>query len=307
MYQFNSNTSFILLSLLAVNAWADTCENNPSKAACLTPLPESQNNPSSMQYWAIRFDYDKDGCLPSAGISNTGAINKGTKASGALNGQCAYSDQMSYANTYYRGFCIDYDGVTNKYCGHIYAQYFVKDQTIGGVNDAFGHRHDWEFGISWNMRTDAGSLELTHASYSAHGGIKTKGVEDIYHQKDADGSDHPYLVYHKDGGGTHAMRFAKFKCDDQNNVCTPEAPENPTGQWVTPTLVNWYTMAGAGEATNQYLKGQLDNADYGKANMPINENHFINNLVEGLPNSYPPADIWQRQFYCISNTSTKEC
>jgi hypothetical protein len=196
--------------------------------------------------------------------------------------------------------------VTNKYCAHLYAQYFVKDQTTPGnvVGPAGGHRHDWEFGMSWDMLPDSGPRVLTHATVSAHGKTSTESVDKIYHEKDNQGRDHPYLVYHKHGAGTHAMRFAKPKDCKPANKPNPqpckldEKPENPTGQWVTATLVNWFTMVGNSGMTNSDLTQILTQADFGSANVPMKDNNFIKNIKQSVPDGYPSPDEWQRQFDC---------
>ncbi|WP_277914540.1 MULTISPECIES: NPP1 family protein [Vibrio] len=46
--------------------------------------------------------------------------------------------------------------------------------------------------------------------------------------------DHVKFVYHKDGGGTHAMRFAHGN----------ESAENNYGYWVTPDIASWYQLKG---------------------------------------------------------------
>ncbi|MDY6943234.1 MAG: NPP1 family protein [Pseudomonadota bacterium] len=305
-----STTHFIFLLGLAfavpVGASASTCEEHSNKSACLEPLQESPNNPNSMTHWAIKFDYDTDGCLPSAAIDPKGQLNPGTNNTGALNGECAYEDQITYANTYYRGFCIDADEVVNKYCAHMYAQYFVKDQTTPGnlVGPAGGHRHDWEFGMSWDTLNDKEARVLTHATVSAHGKTTTKSVDDIYHEKDAQRGDHPYLVYHKDGASTHSMRFAKTKDCKSGDKSNPqpcklnEKPENPTKQWVTATLVNWFTMVGNAGVTNTDLTRDLTQADFGSAIVPMKDETFIKNVMQSVPEGYPNPDEWQRQFNC---------
>lgn len=251
--------------------------------ACKPPLPANTQDAAAIR-WQIGFDYDTDGCLPSAGISNNGKATVGLKPTGAVNGQCAYRNQLDYANTYYRGICVQWDkspGTT--YCARMYAQYFLKDQ----ASPSAGHPSDWEFGLVWT--TDEA---LTHASYSAHGKVHTSGKKDLYYNGDT-----VYMVYHKDSVSTHAMRFATP--DD-------ELPENPQCQWVTPNLVTWDLMTGT-NATTAQLQQELNTATYGggSAIVPMKDSEFIGNITQSIPSGYPPAKVWENAFDPASTPAAK--
>lgn len=77
----------------------------------------------------------------------------------------------------------------------MYGYYFEKDQTtqIGG-----GHRHDWEHVVVWTQND-----RIQYVAVSAHGGYTIRPAKDVH----MDRSTHPRVVYHKDGGLTHAFRF----------------------------------------------------------------------------------------------------
>lgn len=252
----------------------DSC-TSPKDVACLPPLP--RNEDPQAQKWAIGFDYLHDGCLPSAGVSFNGRPNPGIGLGGATNGHCAWKNQLEYSNTYYRAKCVVWsppgEPRNRTYCAHMYAQYFVKDQTSGACRSppACGHTNDWEFGMVWT--TDD---TLTHASISVHGDVETKRVEDVFH----DGNT-VYMVYRKKSS-THTMTFA------QRN----EKPVNPTCAWFTPPIVTWDLMHGSERADNSYLKGVLNTHDYGKAIVPFNDKTFVKNIRKGRPKSYPPAELW---------------
>jgi hypothetical protein len=79
------------------------------------------------------------------------------------------------------------------YCGHFYALYFEANFSTFG-----GHRHDWEYAAIW---TKNGAI--THGSVSVHGDLHTKAASDLPFE-----NGHMKVVYHQDGLGTHAMRFA---------------------------------------------------------------------------------------------------
>ncbi|MFD8194683.1 NPP1 family protein [Streptomyces wuyuanensis] len=66
-----------------------------------------------------------------------------------------------------------------------------------------------------------------YVSVSAHGDWLTRHGWDM--RFDPSGT-HPKIVYHKDGPGTHALRFAD-SADD--------AVENSTGGWFYPRLIGW--------------------------------------------------------------------
>ena len=137
----------------------------------LDKLPESIDG--TAKELAVVFDFDMDSCYPSAAVSRAGKQNAGLRATGSITGECREIAQLTNSNTYYRRKCISKESVT--YCVHMYALYFMKDQSrhIPGVEQ--GHRHDWEFALLWT-RNGA----LTHASYSAHGDVFTKPTAELY-------------------------------------------------------------------------------------------------------------------------------
>src|SRR5262245_11938018 len=72
------------------------------------------------------FDFDGDGCLPSAGVSRAGQQNGGLKPTGSITGGCRASHFLDLSNTLHRHACVTSGPDT--YCGHFYALYFLKDQ-----------------------------------------------------------------------------------------------------------------------------------------------------------------------------------
>ncbi len=208
------------------------------------------------------FDFDTDGCLPSAGISRDGDKNGGLKPSGSIGGSCRSSNFLETSNTLHRYTCVDQDG--SSYCGHLYALYFEKDQIIDGIES--GHRHDWEFATIYT--TDG---IITHGSYSTHGDVVTAEADELPFE-----NGHLQVVYHKDGVSTHVLRFAK----------TDESAENPYAAFVTPRVSSWFELTGDG-IDNATMRGYLNSFDYGSANLPVSDANFLNNLNEGKPSSYP--------------------
>ena len=208
------------------------------------------------------FDFDGDGCLPSAGISRSGDQNGGLNPSGSLTGGCRSSNFLELSNTVHRYACAKSGGTT--YCGHFYALYFEKDQILSGITS--GHRHDWEYAAVWTA-----DGVVTHGSYSAHGDLTTEDASSLEFD---DG--HLKIVYHKDGISTHAMRFANLG----------EIAENPYGAFVIPPIISWYEFTGSGW-NNLVMRTLLNNYDYGSANLPMSDGNFLQNLNEFKPDSYP--------------------
>lgn len=207
------------------------------------------------------FDFDTDGCLPSAGISRSGAQNGGLKASGSITGGCRRTDFMDYANTLHRHACVSSGGKV--YCGHFYALYFLKDQVAQGGG---GHRHDWEYAAIWTTNG-----VVTHGGYSAHGKLYNADISSLDLQ-----AGHLKIVYHKDGLLTHCLRFAK----------AGEVAENGYGSFVAPSITSWTTMSGDG-VNNAQLRANLNAFDYGSASIPMRDGSFLNNLNTYKPSGYP--------------------
>ena len=110
-----------------------------------------------------------------------------------------------------------------------------------------------------------------HASYSAHGDLNTKQASDIAFE-----GGHVKFVNHKDGGLTHAMRFAS----------ETEVAENPYGYFITPSITSWYELKGDG-LSNLEMRKRLNSFDYGSASIPLKDSKFLSNLNEYKPGKYP--------------------
>ena len=212
------------------------------------------------------FDFDGDGCLPSAGISRNGEQNGGLRTSGRITSGCRSSNFLDTSNTLHRYACQEKDGST--FCGHFYSLYFEKDQVVNHFGG--GHRHDWEYVAVWTK-----DGQITHGSYSAHGDLFTREASELPFE-----GNHIKFVYHKDGATTHAMRFAKAN----------EVAENPYGYFVTPTIVSWYELYGDGIA-NIDMRNRLNRYDYGSASIPLKDSKFLSNLNEFKPAGYPSFSV----------------
>jgi hypothetical protein len=239
-------------------------------ARAIDGLPEA-TDPLTRRF-AVVFDFDTDSCYPSPAISPAGQVNPGLSVTGpdaSFVSGCRSPAQLTNSNTYHRRAVIKKGGVT--YEVRMYALYFMKDKDtpFWQAEGVFGHRHDWEFALVWI--TDG---RLTHASYSAHGRVTTKAISDL--SFDGWCPECVKVVYHKDGGSTHAMRFAG----------TNEPPENDTGKWLTPALVDWYGMP-------VHLQTALNTFDFGHSNCSVCDRNFPYELRKGPPPGYPNKDEWQ--------------
>ncbi|MCU4676675.1 NPP1 family protein [Catenovulum sp. 2E275] len=253
------------LSLLLV------CLSSISQLVFAAPPPKLlENATSSADLWSPRFDYDTDGCYPSVGIGRDGQANGGLKPTGDISGNCHDLSDLINSNTNHRSTCLSSNG--NQYCAHMYALYFEKDQAIDGAlfDDAFSHRHDWEFVIVWLTNNT-----MTHVSYSKHRDVVTEPANAYVY--DDSNNQHVRIVYHKDGASTHV-----FRPGDAGEIA-----ENDTGAWHKPTLVSWSLMQGDSGVTNSDLKNLFNTTDFGNANTPFNDPNFINKLNAGLPSGYP--------------------
>jgi hypothetical protein len=208
------------------------------------------------------FDFDGDGCLPSAGISRDGEQNGGLNPSGSLTGACRSEDFLETSNTVHRHVCEQEGGAT--FCAHFYSLYFEKDQILSGIES--GHRHDWEYAAVWTI-----DGVVTHGSYSAHGDLTTAAAWELPFE-----NGHLKIVYHKEGVATHAFRFAKMD----------EEAENPYGSFVTPAIASWYELYGDG-LDNQEMRDLLNSFDYGSANLPLRDSSFLSDVNEFRPTGYP--------------------
>jgi len=221
---------------------------------------------NSLAYAPV-FDFDGDGCLPSAGISRQGEQNPGLRATGSITGQCRTPYFLGTSNTVHRYACISSGG--SNYCGHFYSLYFEKDQCYGplAVEDPVcGHRHDWEYAAVWTK-----DGVVTHGSFSAHGDLETKTVYEVPFE-----DSHLKIIYHKGGLWTHALRFANFG----------ELAENAYGNFVTPVLASWYELTGD-SLSNQQMRAALNFYNYGSATIPLKDSRFLDNLNSFKPSSYP--------------------
>lgn len=214
------------------------------------PLPASVAEPDG--HWQPAFDYDGDGCYPTAAIGPDGTLNPGlgVKESDGPDDGCHDEADLDNSNSYARSKC------DNGWCAYMYALYFELDWAA----PAAGHRHDLEHVVVWVNEEKA-----KFVSVSQHGNYEKKAAADIAW----DGS-HAKVVYHKEGNsGTHAFRFASMD----------EQAENPRG-WHRPALVSWNNFPPG-------IRDKLTGADFGSATLALKDGVFEENLARAKPDEVP--------------------
>ena len=245
------------------------------QAAGFEKLPEAATEEAKK--FAAAFDFDTDSCYPSPAISKDGQVNGGLKPTGDIAGECRDKNQLENSNTYHRKASIKKDGV--EYCVHMYSLYFQKDQWAPVSPIPAGHRHDWEFALVWTKNG-----ELTHASFSGHGGVSTEEKGKLHFDEGKQNT--VKIVYHKDGVATHAFRFAKE--DEKGDA----SAENDLKRWFTPTIVDWETMK-SDTVSNERLRKKFNEHDFDEANCSFNDKNFPNEIAQNPPPGYPSGNEWK--------------
>ncbi|WQF83681.1 Putative necrosis inducing protein [Colletotrichum destructivum] len=162
----------------------------PGKPSPSTVIPEQcqqrqGKKPELADTKQTAMDFDMDSCY------NTPA------------GGCRDGPDLGSSNVYSRARC------NNGWCAYMYGYYFEKDQ----MTVCLGHMHDWEHVVVF---VEGGAPR--YVSVSAHGRYTMRPWGDVLVE-----GTHVKVVYHKDGPGTHAFRFAKAEDDARQ--------ENHLGKW----------------------------------------------------------------------------
>ncbi|MFE7069692.1 NPP1 family protein [Streptomyces sp. NPDC057620] len=206
------------------------------------------------------FDFDKDSCYPAVAITQLGVVNPGLDFVGGATGQCRDPEDLNRNQLYARSTC------NNGWCAVMYALYFEKDVPSAGGNaiTGAGHNHDWEHVISWiNQSTN----QVEYVSVTAHGSYHTTARDQVLFE-----GTHPKVVYHQDGGSTHALRLGNG---------TDEPVENDSGAWVHPPLVDWNGFPST------ELRDKLMNADFEHAQLDLRDSSYASKLAQAKPQDVP--------------------
>ena len=158
---------------------------------------------------------DTDSCYNVPAIGPAGRLAEGLPHDNVGPAEdCREASNLNNQNVYVRTRC------NHGWCAFLYDYYFEKDVAVPQVSDVGGHRHDWEHIAVF---VQGGAVKVVAAS--AHGDYETRRAADVRFQ-----GSHAKIVYHKDGGSTHAFRFANAGDD---------AVENAKGVWIRAALVGW--------------------------------------------------------------------
>ncbi|KAI5853651.1 NPP1-domain-containing protein [Durotheca rogersii] len=208
--------------------------------------------------WQPAMDFDKDSCYNTPAIDAEGNIAPGLSTDRAAGGEgCRdYSDLVNN-NVYSRQRC------NNGWCAYLYDYYMEKDTKCERCLIGYGHRHEWEHVVVW-VKDD----KVQYVAASRHGGYTVKKVGDAAVQFEG---THVKIVYHKDGGSTHAFRFPKTDGGD-------EPPENHLGKWyISPGLVSYNGFPSTS------LRDKLTSHDFKKATIAFKDSQFADNLKKAAP------------------------
>lgn len=237
------------------------------------------------------FDFDRDGCYPSVGIGRNGVYNGGEDRVGAPQSRCRDLSDLNNSNVYSRTRCRTGGGAWGNrvYCATMYSLYFQKDQVLPASAcdgcDAAGHRHDVESVIIWTIsrddwNSDPNNKVITDVTISQHRDRQTLPANSstIRWWTDASGRNtHPKIVYHKDGGSTHVLRFGNP---------SDETIENHWGRWWLNGLVTWENMSGDGSLNNAAMRNLFNNPQSG-VNYHFNDQSFCGKINGWKPSSFP--------------------
>lgn len=255
--------------------WSKVDKCPSGKAACLPGISPKPSEPN-LSHGRPVFDFDTDGCLASSPIVQDGTgykTNPGTKPTGALNGQCAYRDQLlKNVDILYKKVCA----TDTRYCAEVYALYTVKDMYHAGTpieGKGFAHRHDLEHVVLWTVDGKVNEVGIT-----AHGGLTNKIVEKFPRlSEDENSRDYNKftVVYHKDGGGNHALRASKSKeINIKRITLNTESPETPDGKWFEGHIVD------VDSVNSTAYKNIVENGNWGQATLQIKSDQKIRQFLQ---------------------------
>ncbi|KAK0610349.1 necrosis inducing protein-domain-containing protein [Bombardia bombarda] len=263
-----ARTTSLLLLLLAATISPSLAHPYPTVEYLNLLASRAVNPPTALPQkatakdlrWQPSLDFDTDGCYNVPAISAAGVIAEGLPHNWVgLATDCRDLSDLNNNNVYSRQRC------NNGWCIYMYDYYFEKDVAIADFIDV-GHTHDWEHISVWVR--DGGGAEYVAASQ--HGGWEIKYYTDVRWD-----GEHPKMVYHKDGAGTHAFRFANAADD---------AIENAKGVWFRGPLVS-YNGFPAG------IRDKLYAYDFGKATIALKDGQFPSHITSAIPSQISGFDV----------------
>ncbi|KAM7187633.1 Necrosis inducing protein, partial [Rhypophila sp. PSN 637] len=198
------------------------------------------------------MDFDTDSCYNTPAMGPPPTMISTRDSNESLTDDCRKEEMLERANVYSRQRC------NSGYCAIMYAYCFQKDQT-GTAGPAHGHRHDWQHVVVWVRMADN---FVSHVAVSAHKKYIIK-------------KNHEIKWTPKEGGSTHALRFAKGADFDGG-------PENHWRKWIFDPLIGHFGWDSEDQRTRMYIEGGSDNA-WGDASLAIADGPFADNLRKAKP------------------------
>ncbi|EFQ30176.1 necrosis inducing protein [Colletotrichum graminicola] len=210
------------------------------------PLKINECAPEADKKWQPALDFDTDSCYNTPAVDRDGTLNAGMGVceTWSTAGRCRDRSDLENSNVYSRARC------NNGWCAYMYGYYFEKDQ----ISPCLGHINDWEHVVVF---VRDGVPE--YVSASAHGRYERRAWRDLF----ADGT-HAKIVYHKDGPGTHAFRFAKA-ADDMRQ-------ENHHESWFYGDLIGWNGFPSTA------VRDKMTSKSWGKAKIDFTDERFKDSL-----------------------------
>jgi hypothetical protein len=225
--------------------------------AAFVPDTIPQRAPQADLRYQPALDFDTNGCYNVAvvGINAERAEGLPTRGIWPPQKDCREAWMLNKQNVYSRQRC------NNGVCVHMYAYYFQKDTSGTSFIDAGGHTHDWEHVAVWSSKSDGSILAV---SASAHGKYSVRAANQVRY----DALGKPMIVYHKDGIGTHAFRFA----ENGDSVA-----ENHWGAWIRAPLIGYHGWPSA------WLRDTMYTWDFGSASLALTNEHFPSEISRAKP------------------------
>ncbi|KAJ0160371.1 hypothetical protein CTA2_8090 [Colletotrichum tanaceti] len=224
-----------------------------------SPVKMNVCAPEADKKWQPAMDFDMDSCYNTPAVGRDGDLNPGLSVCGtfATAGGCRDGPDLGNSNVYSRARC------NGGWCAYMYGYYFEKDQ----MSLCLGHTHDWEHVVVFvegEGGGEGGGGVPRYVAVSAHGRYAVRPWRDVLVE---DGT-HAKVVYHKDGPGTHAFRFAKAEDDERQ--------ENHLAKWFYGDLIGWNGFPSA--AVRDKMTGKY----WGKAKMDFTDERFGDSLKSAI-------------------------
>lgn len=219
------------------------------------------------------------GCVPFPAVQADGRWSGGLESTGSANGGCS----SNLGQVYGRAVKVHGSPLGRDVCAVMYAWYFPKDGNVFS-----GHRHDWENIVVW-LDGCARDSRPVSVAYSGHGQYTRRTNPSFTSSTWGNWTSHyrPRVEYAQAG----PLNFQTFPTDARGG-------SQPLIQW---------------EHMTQTARDTLNVANFGKANVPMNQAHFADNLRNARPDGWGTLSfsLWPNALpahgQSLVNTATRAC